>query len=101
MKLRLLFCLIAFLRVLHAQSQTAPPIPELDKRYKVDILVVVGHPDDDIEVSAYLAKQIEQQHKRIAVVYTTRGNTGGNAAGQEQASALPHTNPANSRCFSL
>jgi len=71
-----------------AHSQTGPPVPEPDSRYKVDILVIVAHPDDDTEVSAYLAKAIEQQHKRAAVVYMTRGNSGGNAAGQEQANAL-------------
>ncbi len=71
-----------------AQSQSAPPAPEPDARYKVDILVIVGHPDDDIEVAPYLAKVIEQQHRRAAVVYTTRGNSGGNAAGQEQSNAL-------------
>jgi LmbE family N-acetylglucosaminyl deacetylase len=71
-----------------AQSQRALPNPEPDSRYKVDILLVVGHPDDDIEVAAYLAKLLEQQHKRAAVVYTTRGNSGGNAAGPEQAAAL-------------
>jgi len=69
-------------------GQQAPPNPEPDSRYKVDILEVVGHPDDDIEVAAYAAKIIEQQHKRVAVVYTTRGNSGGNAVGQEQANAL-------------
>jgi LmbE family N-acetylglucosaminyl deacetylase len=89
-KLRVFFLsfLIASLGVQCAQSQPAPPVPQPDNRYKVDILVVVGHPDDDIEVAAYLAKAIEQQHKRGAVVYATRGNSGGNAAGQEQASAL-------------
>src|ERR1051325_5073695 len=71
----------------HSQTQ-APPNPEPDSRYKVDILEVVGHPDDDIEVTAYVAKLIEQQHKRVAVVYATRGNSGGNAAGSEQANAL-------------
>ena len=71
-----------------AHSQIAPPAPEPDSRYKVDILVVVAHPDDDTEVAAYLAKAIELQHKRAAVVYTTRGNSGGNAAGQEQANSL-------------
>jgi LmbE family N-acetylglucosaminyl deacetylase len=70
------------------QPQAAPPVPEPDGRYKVDILVIVGHPDDDIEVAAYLAKQIELEHKRVAVVYATRGNSGGNAVGQEQANAL-------------
>lgn len=90
MKLRVFFLsfLVASLGVQRAQSQPAPPVPQPDNRYKVDILVVVGHPDDDIEVAAYLAKAIEQQHKRGAVVYATRGNSGGNAAGQEQASAL-------------
>jgi LmbE family N-acetylglucosaminyl deacetylase len=73
--------------LLCAQSQ-APALPEPDGRYKVDILVVVGHPDDDIEVAAYLAKAIEQGHKRAAVVYMTRGNSGGNAVGLEQAKAL-------------
>ena len=73
--------------VSHSQAQ-APANPEPDSRYKVDILEVVGHPDDDIEVAAYVAKLIEQQHKRVAVVYTTRGNSGGNAAGAEQSNAL-------------
>jgi LmbE family N-acetylglucosaminyl deacetylase len=69
-------------------SQQAPPNPEPDSRYKVDILEIVGHPDDDSEVAPYVAKIIEQEHKRVAVVYTTRGNSGGNAAGPEQANAL-------------
>lgn len=73
--------------LLSAQTQ-APALPEPDSRYKVDILVIVGHPDDDIEVAAYLAKVIEQQHKRAGVVYMTRGNSGGNAIGQEQSKAL-------------
>jgi LmbE family N-acetylglucosaminyl deacetylase len=80
--------LLASSGIVRGQSQRALPNPEPDSRYKVDILLVVGHPDDDIEVAAYLAKLIEQQHKRAAVVYTTRGNSGGNAAGPEQAAAL-------------
>jgi LmbE family N-acetylglucosaminyl deacetylase len=80
--------LVALLATQVLWAQNAPPIPEPDPRYKVDILVIVGHPDDDIEVAAYLAKIIEQQHKRVGVVYATRGNSGGNAAGQEQANAL-------------
>jgi LmbE family N-acetylglucosaminyl deacetylase len=71
-----------------ARCQEAPPNPVPDNRYKVDILEVVGHPDDDIEFAAYVAKLIELQHKRVAVVYTTRGNSGGNAAGPEQSNAL-------------
>lgn len=70
------------------EAQTAPPNPQPDSRFKVDILEIVAHPDDDIEVAAYVAQLIEQQHKRVAVVYTTRGNSGGNAAGPEQSKAL-------------
>lgn len=86
--LGLFLFLFASLGAARAQSQTASAIPEPDSRYKVDILVIVGHPDDDVAVAAYAAKAVEEQHKRAAVVYTTRGNSGGNAAGQEQANAL-------------
>ncbi len=72
----------------HLHSQEAPPNPEPDGRYKVDFLIVVGHPDDDIEVASYAAELIEKQHKRGAVIYATRGNSGGDAAGAEQANAL-------------
>lgn len=82
-----LFLALGLSGLLAAQTQ-APALPEPDARYKVDILVIVGHPDDDIEVAAYLARVIEQQHKRAAVVYMTRGNSGGNAVGLEQAKAL-------------
>lgn len=83
---KVLWAALLAARVLAAQ--TAPPVPAPDPRYKVDILVIVGHPDDDIEVAAYLAKAIEQQHKRVGVVYATRGNSGGNAVGEEQGNAL-------------
>jgi LmbE family N-acetylglucosaminyl deacetylase len=83
-----LFLILGLLAAQPAYSQAAPPNPEPDSRYKVDILLIVGHPDDDVIVTAYLAKVIEQDHKSVAVVYTTRGNSGGNAAGQEQANAL-------------
>jgi len=79
---------VSNLGLLTSRAQQADPNPEPDSRYKVDILIVVGHPDDDIEVAAYIAKLIEQQHKTAAVVYGTRGNSGGNAAGPEQSKAL-------------
>jgi LmbE family N-acetylglucosaminyl deacetylase len=80
--------LVAALMAAGVNAQQAPKNMPPDPRYKVDILIVVGHPDDDIEVAAYIAKLIEEQHKRVAVVYGTRGNSGGNAAGWEQAKAL-------------
>jgi LmbE family N-acetylglucosaminyl deacetylase len=66
----------------------APSVMEPDERYKADILLVVAHPDDDLEVATYLAKASLDEHKRIAVLYTTRGNTGGNKIGFEQAGSL-------------
>lgn len=70
---------------LHGQDHSNP---KPDERYKADLLVVVAHPDDETEIGAYLARAIFDEHKRIAVVFGTRGNTGGNAQGQEQASTL-------------
>jgi len=71
-----------------ASSQQAPPLTPPDERYKADILVVVAHPDDETAISSYLARAIFDQHKRVAVVYGTRGDGGGNAAGNEQATSL-------------
>ncbi len=70
------------------QVPQAPPSPGPDSRYKVDILVVVAHPDDETVVGGYLARAIFDEHKRVAVVFGTRGDSGGNAMGYEQAAAL-------------
>src|SRR5579863_2754373 len=67
-----------------AQLRPVPP----DERFKADILVVVAHPDDETEVTGYLARAIFEEHKRVAVIFGTRGDGGGDAAGQEQAAAL-------------
>lgn len=69
-----------------AQNRSAAPAP--DDRYKADILLVLAHPDDDTDVSTYLWKAVLDEGKRVAVVYTTRGNSGGNAAGMEQSKTL-------------
>ena len=88
----LLYCcvLVALLLTIPAGAQApqAPPNLPPDARYKVDILVVVGHPDDDTEVTSHLAREVEQHHRRVGVVYGTRGNSGGNAVGYEQSKAL-------------
>jgi LmbE family N-acetylglucosaminyl deacetylase len=68
----------------------APAVVELrepDARYKVDILLVVAHPDDEGAATAYLARAIDEG-KRVAVVYGTRGGNGGNEVGTEQARSL-------------
>jgi LmbE family N-acetylglucosaminyl deacetylase len=59
-----------------------------DSRFKADILVVVAHPDDETLVTAYLAREIFDQHKSVAVVYGTRGDGGNNDVGAEQALAM-------------
>jgi len=83
----LLFALLLFFPVLasHAQEPKALPLP--DERYKVDILLVVAHPDDEGAATPYLARALDE-HKRIAVVFGTRGSSGANEAGAEQAAAL-------------
>src|SRR5579864_7244992 len=80
------FCLLTFF-LSPAVAQVNKPIPP-DDRFKADILVVVAHPDDETEVSAYLAKAIYDEHRRVAVIFGTRGDGGGNAMGYEQAASL-------------
>lgn len=69
-------------------SQVPSPSTLPDSRFKADLLVVIAHPDDESEIGAFLAKAAFDEHKRIAVVYGTRGNGGGNAIGEEQAASL-------------
>src|SRR6266849_9549511 len=74
-----------------ASAQSAPSVQTIkgpDERFKTDILVVVAHPDDEGGVTPYLAREIYQQHKRVAVVYTTRGGSGGNDYTKEHGPAL-------------
>jgi LmbE family N-acetylglucosaminyl deacetylase len=81
-----LFGVLFFLCV-SANAQEPKALPQADERYKADILVVVAHPDDEAAVTPYLARALDD-HKRIAVVYGTRGSSGANEAGAEQAAAL-------------
>jgi len=73
-------------------SQTVPAdiqsVKGLDERFKTDILVVVAHPDDEGGVTPYLARAIYDQNKRVAVVFATRGGSGGNDYSREHGSAL-------------
>ena len=69
-----------------AQETRALPAP--DERYKADILLVVAHPDDEGAATPYLARAIYDEHKRVAVVFTTRGGSGGNDYAREHGPAL-------------
>ena len=63
-----------------ANDKTIPEAsPNLapDERFKTDILVIVAHPDDETEVTGYLARAIFDEHKRVAVIFGTPGNGGG------------------------
>src|SRR5450631_208462 len=68
-------------------AREATPLKTADGRYKADILLVVAHPDDEGAATAYLARAIDEG-KRVAVVYGTRGSSGANEVGAEQAAAL-------------
>ena len=73
---------------LSAQQAQAPALLPPDDRYKADLLLVVAHPDDDVVIGGYLARIALDEHKRIAVVYCTNGDGGGNAVGNESGPAL-------------
>src|SRR5271157_2967677 len=77
---------IAFAHVVRAQQSviSAPP----DERFKADILVIVAHPDDESLIAGYLARAALDENKRVAVVFTTRGDAGQNLVGYEQARTL-------------
>src|SRR5258706_5407020 len=68
-------------------SQEPQALPSADERYKVDILLIVAHADDEGAATPYLAKALDE-HKRVGVVFGTRGSSGANEAGAEQAAAL-------------
>jgi LmbE family N-acetylglucosaminyl deacetylase len=92
-----LVCGLAFLAapvIRIARAQNARPDGYLannrqpDARFKADILLVVAHPDDEVMATAYLAREIYDHQKRVAVVYQTAGDGGNNASGAEMAAAL-------------
>jgi LmbE family N-acetylglucosaminyl deacetylase len=83
-----LFCFLVLTSVCLGQLPEAPPSPGPDARYKADILVMVAHPDDESLIASYLAREVFDGHKRIAVTFGTCGNAGGNTVGYEQAASL-------------
>ena len=84
---RLLCLPILLLCCLRLPAQQTKTLPQADERYKVDILLVVAHPDDEGAATPYLARALDEG-KRVAVAYGTRGSSGANEAGAEQAAAL-------------
>jgi LmbE family N-acetylglucosaminyl deacetylase len=84
---RFILLLILLLCGLRLPAQQPKTLPQPDERYKADILLVVAHPDDEGAATPYLARAIDEG-KRVAVAYGTRGSSGANEAGAEQAAAL-------------
>jgi LmbE family N-acetylglucosaminyl deacetylase len=92
--------ILFFAAVLFPVSLTAqvhPPVHGADQRYKADILVVVAHPDDEGFFTPYLARAINELHKRVAVVFSTRGGSGGNHYGRERGPALANVREIEAR----
>lgn len=85
---RLPLLLFTALCVKSVAAQVAPELPGPDERYKADILVMVAHPDDETEITGYLARAIYEEHKRVAVVFGTPGNSGGDSVSLAQAASL-------------
>jgi LmbE family N-acetylglucosaminyl deacetylase len=79
--------LVVLLCVPSPAAQEPKALPQADDRYKTDILLVVAHPDDEGAATPYLARALDEG-KRVAVVFGTRGSSGANEAGAEQATAL-------------
>ena len=69
-------------------AQQPPTNPAPDERFKADILVIAPHPDDESTIAGYLAKAVLDEHRRVVVVVTTRGDAGQNLVGYEQARTL-------------
>jgi LmbE family N-acetylglucosaminyl deacetylase len=83
-----MFCfLAAFICASIASAQGPALVTGVDSRYKVDILLVVAHPDDEGVATPYLARAIDEG-KHVAVAYGTCGSSGENQSGSEQAAAL-------------
>jgi LmbE family N-acetylglucosaminyl deacetylase len=83
-----IFVLVSVLAQHSSSAQEAKTLPAPDERYKADILLVVAHPDDEGAATPYLARAIYDEHKRVAVVFTTRGGSGGNDYSREHGAAL-------------
>src|ERR1700731_1652368 len=88
MKRLAMFVFALLVAPLYGGAQEAKPLPAPDVRFKVAILLVVAHPDDEGAATPYLARAIYDEHKRVAVVFATRGGSGGNDYSREHGPAL-------------
>jgi LmbE family N-acetylglucosaminyl deacetylase len=81
---------VLFIATAIAQNPTpssTPPLLKPDERLKVDVLLIVAHPDDETGVVPYLVQLIDQK-KHVAIIYTTHGEAGHNNMKPERAQSL-------------
>jgi LmbE family N-acetylglucosaminyl deacetylase len=71
-----------------AYAVGASSLTQPDDRYKTDLLLVIGHPDDETFIAGYLARLAFDQGKRISVIICNSSQAGGNVYGPESAEAL-------------
>jgi LmbE family N-acetylglucosaminyl deacetylase len=86
----LVAALVTLLATAAAQTpqDLAPKSQGPDTRFKVDLLLVVAHPDDESAIGAYLAKAVFDEGRRAAVIFTTSGEGGRNAVGIERGTSM-------------
>jgi LmbE family N-acetylglucosaminyl deacetylase len=69
-------------------AQTPQKLHAADDRYKADILIVVAHPDDEAFFTPYAVKALNDMHKSVAVIFSTRGGSGANRFTRERGPAM-------------
>jgi LmbE family N-acetylglucosaminyl deacetylase len=82
------FFAFVFTITLSSQSPRNWSPQKPDERMKADLLLLVAHPDDDVLAGAYLARAIGEEKRRVAVIFMTSGDSGGNQAGAERGTSL-------------
>ena len=80
--------LAAVLVTVPARAQAQQKVNGGDSRFKADILIVVAHPDDEAFFTPYAAKALNDLHKRVAVIFSTRGGSGANRFTRERGPAM-------------
>ena len=86
--LKMMLLLAAFSLTGSLRAQTLQTVSGADSRFKADILEVVAHPDDEAFFTPYLAKASYDMHKRVAVIFSTRGGSGVNHFTRERGPAM-------------
>ena len=71
-----------------SKAQAPQRVNGADDRFKADILVVVAHPDDEGFFTPYVARAKFDMHKRVAVIFSTRGGSGVNRFSRERGPAM-------------